>query len=257
LIVGRKRWVLFPPHVPKSVVKGSGLVRDDEDDEAIHYFSFILPRIKRKASLMKGMPKYKDFCCYEFTQNPGETVYVPNGWWHAVVNVTDTIAVTQNFCSPRNFDKVWVKTRSGRKRMAWKWLIALETQYPDLAARAKAMNERDNFKMKYDPIEIKKRERAEEERRAERKRRKNEADKQGKQDDATDQTSASSDFSGDGKTENDDRSESDADSTSSSSSSSSSNSSSSSGTESSESTEESKPKRSRTSSPRPTAETTS
>ena len=78
LIVGKKRWILFPPHVSKSIVKGSGLVHNDEDDEAVHYFSFILPRIKRKASMMNGIPKYKDFCCFEFTQNAGETVYVPN-----------------------------------------------------------------------------------------------------------------------------------------------------------------------------------
>lgn len=175
LIVGQKRWVLFPPHVSKSIVKGSGLVRSDEDDEAVHYFSFILPRIKRKASMLKGIPKYKDFCCFEFTQNAGETIYVPNGWWHAVLNLTDTVAVTQNFCSPRNFDASWLKTRTGRKRMAWKLLCAMEKEgYPELAARARFLNKRDNFVMKYDPVEIEKRERAERQRKSDAKRRKNE-----------------------------------------------------------------------------------
>jgi histone arginine demethylase JMJD6 len=70
---GKKRWVLFPPHVPKQVVKGRGLVRRDEDDEAIHYFMFILPRIKRKAASLKHHEDYKDFACYEFTQNAGGT----------------------------------------------------------------------------------------------------------------------------------------------------------------------------------------
>mmetsp|Transcript_16680 Transcript_16680/g.38503 ORF Transcript_16680/g.38503 Transcript_16680/m.38503 type:complete len:432 (-) Transcript_16680:306-1601(-) len=176
LIVGQKRWVLFPPHVSKSIVKGSGLVRNDEDDEAVHYFSFILPRIKRKASMLKGIPKYKDFCCFEFTQNAGETIYVPNGWWHAVLNLTDTVAVTQNFCSPRNFDSSWIKTRSGRKRMAWKLLCALEKEgYPELADRARSLNKRDNFVMKYDPVEIEKRERAELQRKVDSKRRKEES----------------------------------------------------------------------------------
>jgi histone arginine demethylase JMJD6 len=173
LIVGQKRWVLFPPHVSKSIVKGSGLVRSDEDDEAVHYFSFILPRIKRKASMLKGIPKYKDFCCFEFTQNAGETIYVPNGWWHAVLNLTDTVAVTQNFCSPRNFDASWLKTRTGRKRMAWKLLCAMEKEgYPELAARARALNKRDNFVMKYDPVEIEKRERAERQRKDSKRRKK-------------------------------------------------------------------------------------
>ncbi len=174
LVVGQKRWVLFPPHVPKSVVKGNSLVREDEDDEAIHYFMYILPRIKRKAQTLHGTPKYKDFCCYEFTQNAGETCFIPQGWWHAVLNVTDTVAITQNFCSPRNFDNVWLKTRTGRKRMAWKLLCQLEVKYPDLAARAKELNMRDSFVMKYDPVEMERREREERRRKEERKRRKQE-----------------------------------------------------------------------------------
>lgn len=155
LIEGQKRWVLFPPHVPKHIVKGRGLIRDDEDDEAIHYFMFILPRIKRQATALRdNNADYRNFACYEFTQHPGETVFVPNGWWHAVLNLTPTVGVTQNYCSPRNFDKVWLKTRSGRKRMAWKWLCALDVHHPDLAARARQLNQRDKFRMKYDPAEM-------------------------------------------------------------------------------------------------------
>ena len=91
------------------------------------------------------------------------SVFVPHGWWHAVLNLTHTVGVTQNFCSPRNFDHVWRKTRSSRKRLAWKWLCQLDEHYPHLAKRAREMNEEDNFVMKYDPEVMKKR--AEEERR--------------------------------------------------------------------------------------------
>ena len=32
----------------------------------------------------------------------GETIYVPAGWWHTVLNTEDTVAVTENFMSPHN-----------------------------------------------------------------------------------------------------------------------------------------------------------
>ncbi|GMF28804.1 unnamed protein product [Phytophthora lilii] len=140
LIVGRKRWVLFPPHVPKNLVNGKKHVRGDEDDEAVNYFMDLLPRLKR-ATPPEALQ------CIEFMQYPGETVFIPGGWWHAVFNVDDTVAVTQNFCSSQNFPAVWRKTRSGRKRMAVKWLKKLETQNPELAALATELNQKDKFVM--------------------------------------------------------------------------------------------------------------
>ena len=56
--------------------------------------------------------------------------------------------------------------------MAWKWLGRLEEEYPELAKRAKAMNKRDNYVMKYDPVEIERRERAERRRKQLRKQQK-------------------------------------------------------------------------------------
>eukprot|EP00977_Amphora_coffeiformis_P030379 scaffold46594_cov199-Amphora_coffeaeformis.AAC.1 len=150
LLVGKKQWVLFPPHVPKHVVKGKGLIAKHEDDEAIHYFTTILPRIKQRAREQND-PAYRNFACYEFTQHAGETVFVPTGWWHAVLNLQHTVGCTQNFCSPQNFDAVWRQTRRGRKKMAWKWLQQLQQYEPALYQRAVQLNRRDQFVMKYDP----------------------------------------------------------------------------------------------------------
>jgi histone arginine demethylase JMJD6 len=42
--------VLFPPHIPKSIVKGKGLavrglVKNDDLDESIDWFLYVLPKI--------------------------------------------------------------------------------------------------------------------------------------------------------------------------------------------------------------------
>ena len=86
-----------------------------------------------------------------FIQKPGDLVFVPGGWWHTVVNLDDTIAITQNYCNSLNFEVVWKFVRKERKKMAVKFLRKLKEFYPNLYDKAKALNEKDNFFM-YDEL---------------------------------------------------------------------------------------------------------
>ena len=47
-VQGYKRWIFIPPSpgVYKKFVRGKKLMNKEEDDEAIHYFDFIFPRVK-------------------------------------------------------------------------------------------------------------------------------------------------------------------------------------------------------------------
>lgn len=124
VLIGLKLWVLFPPGTPKRLVKCLDFIRKGEDDEAINYFVDFLPRLQAS---------HPDVDIQMFLQRAGETVFVPGGWWHGVLNLEDSIAITQNYCSTANFGRVWIRTKKGRKKMAVKWRRLLGEQRPELA----------------------------------------------------------------------------------------------------------------------------
>ena len=43
----------------------------------------------------------------EFIQEPGDTVFVPAGWWHCVVNLEFSFAVTENLFMPAAIQVAW------------------------------------------------------------------------------------------------------------------------------------------------------
>ncbi|KAF3445888.1 hypothetical protein FNV43_RR11065 [Rhamnella rubrinervis] len=105
LLCGRKRWALYPPgRVPLGVT----VHVNDEDGDV---------NIESPTSLQWWLDFYPllpdEDKPIECTQLPGETIFVPSGWWHCVLNLETTIAVTQNFVNSRNFEFVCLDMAPG------------------------------------------------------------------------------------------------------------------------------------------------
>ncbi|XP_075082440.1 lysine-specific demethylase JMJ21 isoform X1 [Nicotiana tabacum] len=120
LLCGRKRWALYPPgRVPSGVT-----VHVNEEDGDVS--------IDTPSSLQWWLDFYpllaEEDKPIECTQLPGETIFVPSGWWHCVLNLETTVAVTQNFVNSKNFEFVCLDMAPGyrHKGVCRAGLLALD-----------------------------------------------------------------------------------------------------------------------------------
>lgn len=84
LVQGCKRWVLFPPNVDRKAI---GMLEDHQIAASIWYRKWYSNAIQQFPSAV------------EYLQRPGETVYVPAGWPHIVVNLELSVAITHNYAT--------------------------------------------------------------------------------------------------------------------------------------------------------------
>jgi len=97
LLKGRKRWALYPY---QTIPPGVELEWDEDGNfdsdspDVVKWFLNVYPYLP---------PDQKPIECI---QEEGETIFIPSGWWHQVLNLTETIAVTQNVCNQQNLEAV-------------------------------------------------------------------------------------------------------------------------------------------------------
>ncbi len=130
LLRGRKRWVLYPPGCTPPGVR-VGVARDGGE-------KYNSPTPLKW--LLKHYPAARAcLTCaqapLEVTQEAGELIYVPSGWWHMVLNLEETIAVTQNFANTTNFEHVWADLQKCKSRLIAPLMERLLPFRPDLFAR--------------------------------------------------------------------------------------------------------------------------
>ncbi len=126
LISGCKRWMLFPP---KTDAERIGVKEGKPQVSSSIWF-------KEYYDLVTGVDWPEEWKPYEVIQRPGECVFVPNGWFHLVLNLETSVAVTHNYsCEHGPFERMWEDVKENEPDFAMRWREALSTKRPDLSER--------------------------------------------------------------------------------------------------------------------------
>ncbi|CAH8460452.1 unnamed protein product [Schistosoma turkestanicum] len=85
-ILGHKRWWIFPPGEEKKLLLSNGQIPFD---------------------IRSAIKDRNDVKYYMIDQYSGQVVFVPSGWFHQVVNMTDCISINHNWFNATNVSHVW------------------------------------------------------------------------------------------------------------------------------------------------------
>ncbi|KAI4103445.1 MAG: hypothetical protein L6R37_003800 [Teloschistes peruensis] len=86
---GSKYWIMFPSGPSHPAPPGVYVSEDQSEVTSPLSIAEWLLNFHAEARKSSG--------CMEGICNEGEVVHVPSGWWHLVVNLSPSIAITQNF----------------------------------------------------------------------------------------------------------------------------------------------------------------
>jgi histone arginine demethylase JMJD6 len=132
VLQGQKQWLLFPPETPYDSI---GMIKGTPQIPSSIWF--------RDFYDVVTSPSWpKQYRPVEVLQNPGETVFVPAGWPHLVLNLELTVAVTHNYASEYgpHFDRMWEEVGRDEPDFAARWLAGLRKHgRDDLTARCYGM----------------------------------------------------------------------------------------------------------------------
>ena len=116
LVEGCKRWVLFPPETPRD----ESFMQSPQIPSAVWFNTHYHDAIAQNGVI-------------EVLQKPGETVYVPAGWPHLVLNLEMSVAITHNYASEfPSLDRLIKSVQEEEPKLLPKFCQAMAAHKPEL-----------------------------------------------------------------------------------------------------------------------------
>jgi len=99
-VSGYKKWIFFQPNTqPQNVYDISTLLPQQSEDFDMK------------------LKSHQDLEYFEVVQGPGEVIFVPSGWYHQVLNMTDTLSINHNWFNATNIQYIWNQLRCELQRV--------------------------------------------------------------------------------------------------------------------------------------------
>ena len=134
VLKGSKYWIMFPSSPGQPLPPGVFVSEDQSEVTSPLSIAEWLLGFHADARATDG--------CREGICNEGEVLHVPSGWWHLVVNLEPSIAITQNFVPEAHLPNVldFLKHKPDQVSGFGKdvkdpyglFLARMQTVYPDL-----------------------------------------------------------------------------------------------------------------------------
>jgi hypothetical protein len=141
VLTGSKYWLMFPSS--STLPPPPGVILSDDHSEITSPLS-IAEYLLTFHSLARSTPGCREGICYS-----GEVLHVPSGWFHLVLNLEDSLALTQNFVPRKKLPHVLGFLRDQRDQVsgfkedicdqAYELFVQrLEEKYPEILEQALA-----------------------------------------------------------------------------------------------------------------------
>ncbi|KAJ1990130.1 hypothetical protein H4R33_001813 [Dimargaris cristalligena] len=141
VITGAKKWIMFPPEcLPPGVFTNADQSEVTSPVSLMEWFHTWYSEVKPfQTELPLAGPTRSSTGplqregAYEGTCRAGEIIFVPQGWWHCVLNLDESIALTQNYVSRRNLPQVLDFLQHKRDQISGVSCARAPTLYEDFA----------------------------------------------------------------------------------------------------------------------------